>query len=141
MFDKWYDEEVTHEEYSIVQELSPDDLKLLLTACCGYSNIVIDARNVYQLGEIGVELKIVSIIRAIDAFIGELKTMHMVRKLECALNYKLTLVADGILKKTRGYLVRLELLHEYLQENNEREEDLPPDVLAMLDVFDDYVII
>lgn len=141
MFDKWFEDEVTHEECSIVQKLAPDDLKLLLTACCGYSTIVVHSRSVFELGDIGVELKIVAVIRAIDAFIRDLRTMHPVRKLECALNYRLTLVADGILRSRKGYLEKLELLHEYLNENGEREEDLPTDVLEMLDVYEDYVII
>ncbi|KAE9553295.1 hypothetical protein FO519_003461, partial [Halicephalobus sp. NKZ332] len=141
MFEKWFEDEVTHEDCSIVQKLAPDDLKLLLMATCGYSTIIIHSRNVFELGDIGVELKIVPIVRAIDAFVRDLKTMHPVRKLECALNYRLTLVADGILRSMKGYLEKLELLHEYLKENDEREEDLPADVLEMLDVYDDYVII
>ncbi|KAE9555403.1 hypothetical protein FO519_001415, partial [Halicephalobus sp. NKZ332] len=84
MFEKWFEDEVTHEDCSIVQKLAPDDLKLLLMATCGYSTIIIHSRNVFELGDIGVELKIVPIVRAIDAFVRDLKTMHPVRKLECA---------------------------------------------------------
>lgn len=141
MFDKWYNDEVSHEECSIVQELAPDDLKLLLMACCAYSTIVVHSKNFYELAEIGVNLKIVSVVRSIDAFVMELKTMHVIRKLECCLNYRLTLTADGILKSLRGHLVKLESLHDYLAQNGENERDLPMDLLAMLDIYDDYVII
>uniref|UniRef100_A0A914YKI4 Uncharacterized protein n=1 Tax=Panagrolaimus superbus TaxID=310955 RepID=A0A914YKI4_9BILA len=141
LFTKWYNDEVTHESCTIIQELSENELEILLNACCGYSSIVIHSRNIYEVGEIAIQLRIVGVIRAIDAYIRSLKLMHPVRKLEMALFFRLTQVADEIIRENKNSMSRLTLLHEYLDENDEDICDMHPDVLKMLEIFDDYIVL
>uniref|UniRef100_A0A914QCP4 BTB domain-containing protein n=1 Tax=Panagrolaimus davidi TaxID=227884 RepID=A0A914QCP4_9BILA len=141
LFTKWYNDEVTHESCTIVQELTEDELALLLNACCGYSSIVIHSRNIYEIGEIALQFRIVGVIRAIDAHVRSLKFMHPVRKLEMALFFRLTQVADEIIREYKNSMERLNLLHEYLKENGEEMCDMHPDVLKMLDIYDDYIVL
>uniref|UniRef100_A0AC34GVW1 Uncharacterized protein n=1 Tax=Panagrolaimus sp. ES5 TaxID=591445 RepID=A0AC34GVW1_9BILA len=141
LFTKWYNDEVTHESCTIIQELTENELALLLNACCGYSSIVIHSRNIYEVGEIAIQFRIVGIIRAIDAYIRSLKLMHPVRKLEMALFFRLTQVADEIIRENKNSMSRLTLLHEYLKENEEDLCDMHPDVLKMLEIFDDHIVL
>lgn len=124
-----------------MQELAEDELALLLQACCGYSTVVIHSRNLYEIGEIALRFRIVGLIRSIDAFVRSLKLMHPIRKLELAFNFRLTQVADEIIRANKNSMTRLNLLHEYLDENDESEVDMHPDVLKMLDIYDDYIIL
>uniref|UniRef100_A0A7E4W8V4 BTB domain-containing protein n=1 Tax=Panagrellus redivivus TaxID=6233 RepID=A0A7E4W8V4_PANRE len=140
LFDRIYNDEVSHESCTVIQDLSEADLSLLLNAVAAYSTIVVHARNVYNLGDIAIQFKIVGVIRSIDAFVRNLKMMHPVRKLELACNYKLTQVADAVVRSLPRGTGRLELLHAYLNENAEREDEQHPDVMALLDVHHDHVV-
>jgi len=73
----------------------------------------------------------------------ETDAVHPIRKLEYAAEYGLGLLGESVVRKLADAypMAALDCLHEYLQMNGERLDQMHPDVLNSLNVFDRYVIL
>ncbi|KAH7728036.1 UDP-N-acetylglucosamine transferase subunit ALG14 [Aphelenchoides avenae] len=120
VFKDWFHRETVESESSaVVQSMDPKDLEVLLIACCAYSTLVIHRRNFRQILSVAEQHKIGGVLRAVETFLIESETVHKMRKLEYAAEYRMARLADIVLRSFNSRIERLNCLHDYLKQNGE----------------------
>uniref|UniRef100_A0A914WSM5 Uncharacterized protein n=1 Tax=Plectus sambesii TaxID=2011161 RepID=A0A914WSM5_9BILA len=140
-FAEWKDLRSKGHRRTVVMDWAPDDLRLLMDALCTYRSPVITCRNYDFILSVASRLKITKVLRAIERFLIDARHIHPIRKLELAVEFRLAMLGDAILRSFRSPLDALDSLHDFLNQNGETLDNVHPDVLLALDVHLDYVIV
>lgn len=99
------------------------------------------SRNFRQILAVAEKHKIVGVLRSVETFLIDSETVHKIRKLEYAAEYRMARLADTVLRSFKSRIERLNCLHDYLKLNNETLIDVHPDILQMFDITDDQIIL
>lgn len=103
-------------------------------------NFISFRRNFSQILEIAEKFKIDGLLRFVETFVLESGTIHKIRKLEYAAEYRMSRLADFVLRSFETRMKRLECLHEYLAQMNESLDDVHPNILEMLEISSSEVL-
>lgn len=119
------------------------DMEAFLDALCTHRKPVITNRNFDVVLRLAQEFVVDKALRACEAYLIETDAVHPIRKLEYAAEYGLGLLGESVVRQLTDAspLAALHCLHEYLQMNDERLDQMHPDVLHSLNVFDKYVVL
>lgn len=90
--------------------------------------------------ETAAKCKIYGLLRFVETFLLESETKHKIRKLEYAAEYRMSRLAESVLRSFKSRMERLESLYEYLAEMEESLEYVHPDILEMLEIFNSQVV-
>jgi len=127
---------------AVVQQLTSKQLWTLLDALCTFRQLVVTRRNFDDLLWICAEMKMNRVLRAVEAFLIDLKWMHPIRKLELAILSRCSRLGDAALRQLGNPLQALTALHQFLDETGSTSlNDIHPDLLVALNIYPDYVII
>jgi hypothetical protein len=141
MFKDWYTRECQGESSVVVQQMDANELAILLEACCAYSTPIVHRRNFRQILSLAEREKIVGLLRIIESFLIESESVHQIRKLELAAEYRMSRLADSVLRSFPSKVSRLNGLFDYLSQNGESLEDVHMDVLEMLEIHSDHIVL
>lgn len=141
LFKDWYDRECLGETSIVALSLDSEELLLLLEACCAYSSPILHRRNLSEILKIAEREKITGLLRLAESFLMESETMHKIRKLEYAAEFRMARLADFVLRSFPTKIARLDSLFDYLAQNGELFDEVHPAVLEMVEIYPDYVVI
>ncbi|KAI3415784.1 UDP-N-acetylglucosamine transferase subunit [Globodera pallida] len=142
MFKEWYERECQGEQNAVIQSIDADELEELLRTCCAYGPTpAIHRKNFRKVLEIADKEKITGLLRMVESFIIDFECIHPIQKLEYAAEYRMSRLADTVLRSFPVQLDRLDLLFAYLAQNGETLADVHLDVLKMLQIYDSHIII
>uniref|UniRef100_A0A5S6R5H0 BTB domain-containing protein n=1 Tax=Trichuris muris TaxID=70415 RepID=A0A5S6R5H0_TRIMR len=126
----------------VVLSASPEELDVFLTALCRYGRPVITGRNWFTVFCLARDFRADSVIRLCEAFLINAKAIHIVRKLEYAIQYNMRHLDAFVVREVqRDGQNALELLYQYLETNGEELSQMHPRVLRTFGVFDEYVLL
>uniref|UniRef100_A0A914HD06 UDP-N-acetylglucosamine transferase subunit ALG14 n=1 Tax=Globodera rostochiensis TaxID=31243 RepID=A0A914HD06_GLORO len=110
MFKEWYERECQGEQNAVIQSIDPDELEELLRTCCAYGPTpVIHRKNFRKVLEIADKEKITGLLRMVESFIIDFECIHPIQKLEFAAEYRMSRLADTVLRSFPVQLDRLDL--------------------------------
>lgn len=119
------------------------EMEIFLDAVCTHRKAVITNRNFDIVLRIAQEYGVDKVLRACEAYLIDTDAMHPIRKLEYAAEFGLGLLGETVVRQLTDSkpMAALLALHDYLRLNNETVDQMHPDVLNSLNIFDGYVVL
>uniref|UniRef100_A0A0K0FSH9 BTB domain-containing protein n=1 Tax=Strongyloides venezuelensis TaxID=75913 RepID=A0A0K0FSH9_STRVS len=125
-----------------MNDLLPNEFRILIDALFMYNSLNINRRNYLSLLYIGMSLRLNVLLRSLEGFLIGSQEIHPIRKLEHAVSYRMTRLADSIIRSYDNNKIKmLEDLHRYMEQNNETLEEQHPMILQIFDIGTNHVII
>ncbi|CAD5227470.1 unnamed protein product [Bursaphelenchus okinawaensis] len=132
LFSDWYLRECQGESTVVPTNIGENELEILLKAVCSYSRIIVTKRSFDVLLDVAWNFKMVYLLRAIEHYLQQARSVHNMEKLIFAYKYKFAMLATAILAPLDSLERRKEALYGYLEEKSLTE--IPHELLEMLDL-------
>ncbi|TKR80862.1 hypothetical protein L596_014853 [Steinernema carpocapsae] len=141
VFKDWKEKQASGENSAIELSMDSRSLRILLEACCLYDNLLIHRRILDELLTLAARLKMAPVLRSLETFILNSETIHPIRKLEYAAEFRMSRLADSVQRAFKSRIDLLDCLHEFMRENNESLDQMHPKVLQILNIGASSIVI